>query len=124
MGYTIVCERDPDPDMSWLAQAIYDPASPEYDGPIYPTEADAKAGTNAYDPDWYRNPDNHAPITVEVFRANDETGELESVGILGSVDYLDGKERIGTWYVRDGKPERPRGLDEYVWSIALDYIEG
>lgn len=94
MAYRIVIDHDSDPDFSWLEQDHYDPRSPNYD-PVYPTEADMKAGTNAYDGDWYRDPSNHVALSMVAY---DEDGNV--VDSLGSIDFLADSDdwRTGTFY--------------------------
>lgn len=96
----IVFEHDPDPDFSWLEQDCYDPNHPSYAGPVYPTEADAKAGTNAYDPDWYRDPDNHVALAMTVLEMTEEDDDWRVVDSLGGIDFLTSSDdwATGTFY--------------------------
>src|SRR5262245_58513831 len=93
-AYCIVIEHDLDPDFSWLEQDCYNPRSPEYD-PVYPTKEDCDAKVNAYDGDWYRDPENHVALSMV---ACDEDGEI--IDSLGGIDFLADSDdwKIGTVY--------------------------
>ena len=75
----VVIRHDCDPDMSWLEQDCYNPASKEY-RPLY-HDSDMK---QAIDGDWYRDPDNHVALTMVA--AYDEDGNV--VDSLGGIDFL------------------------------------
>lgn len=83
----IVFEYDQDPDFSWLEQDQYDPSKPGYD-PIYPTGKDMKAKRNAYDGNWYRNPDNHIALEMIVYEQTPDDQDWRIVDTLGGIDFL------------------------------------
>ena len=77
-AHCIVIEHDCDPDMSWLEQDCYNPASKKY-RPLY-RDSDM---TQEIDGDWYRDPDNHVALTMVAY---DEGGNV--VDSLGGIDFL------------------------------------
>ena len=95
----IVIDHDSDPDFSWLEQDIYDPQSPKYAGPVYPTVRDMRRKTNAYDPDWYRDPANHVALQAVAIWTDDD-GKDEVIDSLGNIDFLESSDdwRTGTFY--------------------------
>ena len=92
--YCVVVDYDPDPDLSWLQQSCYDPASSDYE-PTYRTVEDMDAGRNPYDGDWYRDPDNHVVLDMVAY---DEDGAV--LDSLGGIDFLaeNSDWRTGTFY--------------------------
>src|SRR5665213_3660422 len=92
--YCVVIDHDNDADMSWLEPDHYNPRHPTYE-PVYPTEADMKAGTNAIDGDWYRDPSNHVALEMIAY---DEDGQV--IDSLGGIDFLANSDdwKTGTFY--------------------------
>ncbi len=122
MARYIVFEHDQDPDFSWL-QDHATAASP-----IYPTAADMKAGRNAYDPDYYNDPDNHVALQMTVCKPG--TGEhgrpeglADVIDSLGGIDFLRESDdwTTGTfWYVND-IPKRCRYQRDLARNAGLRY---
>lgn len=92
----IVFEEDPEPDFSWLQQEMYNPSSPEYAGPIYPTTQDMRKKQNAYDPEWYRDPANHVALSMLVYELGPDDDDWRLVDSLGNIDFLDDGDDHGT----------------------------
>ena len=114
----VVFKHDRDADFSWLEQDMYDPSKPGYD-PIYPSEADMKAKTNAYDGNWYRDPDNHVALMMLVYELRDDADDWELVDSLGGIDFLRDDESdwtTGTFYRLS---DIPKGCD-YLRELAKD----
>lgn len=93
----IVFDTESDPDFSWLEQDHYKPGHKDF-SPIYPTEADMRAGTNAYDPAWYTDPANHEMLCMLVYELRGDDWEL--VDSLGNIDFLASEDDhdYGTFY--------------------------
>ena len=102
----IVFDHDSDPDFSWLEQDHYKPGHKDY-SPVYPTEADMKAGTNAYPDDWYTDPENHVALSMLVYELGDDDEDWRLVDSLGSIDFLADSDdwATGTFYRVSGLPE-------------------
>jgi hypothetical protein len=113
----IVFEHDTDPDFSWLEQDHYNPSHASYD-PIYPTRAEMKARRNAYDGDWYRNPDNHVALAMVAYDRHNEVTDS-----LGSIDFLaDGDDwTTGTFYYVSDIPRACRYLRSLAREAGLPY---
>ena len=99
--------EDTDPDLSWLDDNHADP--------IYPTHKDAKAKTNAYDPRWYQNPENHVTLAMICERKCAQCGSWKHIDSLYGIDFLITKfPRTGTYTTIKEIP------DPYLRSIARD----
>lgn len=99
-SYRVTFAHDPEPDFSWLAQDIYDPASRAYRGPVYPSRRDMGRQQHAYDPQWYRNPEHHVALTMLIERETEKTDaggtEWEVIDALGNIDFLADSSDWGT----------------------------
>lgn len=95
----IVIDYDIDPDFSWLEQDHYRPTHPSYCS-VFPTQADARANRNAYDGDWYRNPDNHVALAMRVYEMSADADDWECVDSLCNIDFLESSDdwATGTFY--------------------------
>lgn len=95
----VVFAHDIDPDFSWLDQDCYNPSSKDHD-PIYPSKEDADAKRNAYDGDWYRDPDNHVALSMLVYEMTEDADDWQVVDSLGSIDFLANGDdwTTGTFY--------------------------
>lgn len=111
-------EYDPDPDFSWLAQDQYDPRSANYE-PVYPSLEDMRAGKNAYDGDWYRNPQNHVALEAICEEQCPHCGTWIVTDSLAGIGFL-----ITSAY-QTGVFERSDELTEsYQRQIAKEMLEG
>lgn len=90
-------DYDPTPDFSWLEQDQYNPSKPGYD-PVYPSKADMDRKQNAYDGDWYRDPENHVALCMLVYEQCN-LGEWHVTDSLGNIDFLKDTDEwtIGTF---------------------------
>ena len=113
--YCVVIDHDNDADMSWLEPDHYNPRHPTYE-PVYPTEADMKAGTNAIDGDWYRDPSNHVALEMIAY---DEDGQV--IDSLGGIDFLANgdKWKTGTFYTLAALDRAPY-LQELAKEMGLE----
>jgi hypothetical protein len=117
MGYRIVIEPDPDPDLSWLDQSSYDPASKDY-SPVLESE-----GGPVIDPDEYRDPDNHAAQSIQLYYVDDNRDDDgEPLDGVSNVDYYRplGSVPEGVWDV-DGPDDLPAEWDEHTRQTVRDF---
>lgn len=112
----VIIEHDSNPDFSWLDQDHYDPRHPSYD-PVYPSRADMRAKRNAYDGDWYRNPDNHVALCMVTYEFGPRDTEWRVIDSLGGIDFLVNSDdwETGTFYTL--KSMKPRS---YLRSLAKE----
>lgn len=116
MAYRVVIEPEMVPDLSWLEQSSYDPASPDFE-PVYDT------GGEQIDPDHYRDPANHAMRWIALFYADDgaEIGNAHSIDSIGNVDYYPADTAPeGVWDV-DGPADLPAEWDDHTREIVADF---
>jgi hypothetical protein len=106
MKRKVVFEHDIDPDMSWLEQwntpTTYRGNEVIIDGRKLPFDEYMRT---------VGNPDNHTMLCMLVYELPEDADDWVLVDSLGSIDFVDDSEQIGTFYrLQDIKNEYQREL--------------